>query len=90
MNVHAALQQAKTRTHTQPRTLKLAWACTQTYTCMYVHIVTHTSVLEAVGFDAASTASACALPLASDCRYFISSYPIHQIGSALQNPDTYT
>ena len=40
------------------------------------------SVLEAVGFHAASTASASA----SDCRYFISSYPTHQIGSALSLP----
>ena len=42
------------------------------------------SVLKAVGFRAASTASASA----SDCRYFISSYPTHEIGSALrlQNP----
>ena len=38
------------------------------------------SVLEAVGFGAAFTTSA------SDCRYFISSYPTHQIGSALPLP----
>ena len=38
------------------------------------------SVLEAVGFCAAFPASD------SDCRYFISSYPTHQIGSALPLP----
>ena len=34
-------------------------------------------VLEAIGFSAAS---------ASDCRYFIRSYPTHQIGNALPLP----
>ena len=43
-------------------------------------VVLMSGILDAVGFSAASTASA------SDCRYFISSYPTHQIGSALPLP----
>ena len=43
-------------------------------------VIVYARVLEAVGFSAASTASA------SDCRYFISSYPTHQIGSDLPLP----
>ena len=47
--------------------------------------IVNTRVLEAVGFRAASTASALRAS-ASDCRYFISSYPTHRIGSASPLP----